>query len=214
MQLDIYLIGSTADLPLTVAPKMTLSTLLEVFGHILHSFTRGVTEHYNPDEPEFTFESFGYSPLESMGREWYCHPIDELIYQEYSDREATSLNITVTNASSPAEENEETEVHPQDRNKEMAWRQLRPSALCTICKSMYIGALISIATAISMGTIYMMVTYLSFKTSHVCKYYPVSSTSIEIQWVRSMTVIISCIFFYIWFFAILLLVFRPFQLME
>ena len=151
---------------------MTLSTLLEVFGHILHSFTRGVTEHYNPDEPEFTFESFGYSPLESTGRELYCHPVDELIYQEYSDREATSLNyltstslnITVTNASSPAEENEETEAHPEDGNKEMAWKQLRPSALCTICKSMYIGALISIATAISMGTMYMMVTYLSFKT--------------------------------------------------
>ena len=177
MQLDIYLIGSTADLPLTVARKMTLSTLLEVFGHILHSFTRGVTEHYNPDEPEFTFESFGYSPLESTGREWYCHRVDELIYQEYSDREATSLNyltstslnITVTNASSPAEENEETEAHPEDRNKEMAWKQLRPSALCTICKSMYIGALISIATAISMGTMYMMVTYLSFKTLHVCQ---------------------------------------------
>ena len=221
MQLDIYLIGSTADLPLTVARKMTLSTLLEVFGHILHSFTRGVTEHYNPDEPEFTFESFGYSPLESTGREWYCHPVDELIYQEYSDREATSLNyltstslnITVTNASSPAEKMEETEAHPQDRNKEMAWKQVRPSALCTICKSMYIGALISIATAISMGTIYMMVTYLSFKTSHVCQYYPVNSTSIEIQWVRSMSDIISCIFLYIWFFAILLLVFRPFQLM-
>ena len=221
MQLDIYSTGNTGDLPLTVARKMTLSTLLEVFGHILHSFTRGVSEHYNPDEPEFTFESFGYSPLESTGREWYCHPVDELIYQEYSDREATSLNyltstslnITVTNASSLAEENEETQAHPQERNKEIAWKQLRPSALCTICKSMYIGALISIATAISMGTIYMMVTYLSFKTSHVCQYYPVNSTSIEIQWVRSMTDIISCSFLYIWFFAILLLVFRPFQLM-
>ena len=70
---------------------MTLGTLLEVFGHILHSLTRGVTEHYNPDAPEFTVESCGYSPLESTGREWYYHPVDELIYQEYSDREATSL---------------------------------------------------------------------------------------------------------------------------
>ena len=54
---------------------MSTSILIEVFGHILYSFTRGVTEHYNPDEPEFTFESFGYSPLESTGREWYCHPV-------------------------------------------------------------------------------------------------------------------------------------------
>ena len=47
---------------------MSSSTVIDVFGHILYSFTRGVTEHY-PDEPEFTEESFGYSPLESTGRE-------------------------------------------------------------------------------------------------------------------------------------------------
>ena len=82
---------STVLLPWEIR-KMSTSTLIEVFGHILYSFTRGVTEHYNPEEPEFTFESFGYSPLESTGREWYCHPVDELIYQEYSDREATSLD--------------------------------------------------------------------------------------------------------------------------
>ena len=143
------------------------------------------------------------------------------LFTKNTDREATSLNyltsrslsITVTDASSSGEKNEETEAHPQGRNKEMAWKELRPSALCTICKSMYISALISIAAAICMGTIYMLVTYLSFKTSHVCQYYPVNSTSIEIQWVRSMTDIISCIFLYIWFFTNLLLVFRPFQLM-
>ena len=37
---------------------MSTSTLIEVFGHILYRFTRGVTEHYNPDEPEFTAEFF------------------------------------------------------------------------------------------------------------------------------------------------------------
>ena len=39
-------------------------------------FTRGVTE------PEFTAESFGYSPLESTGQEWYHHgdPDEECIY--------------------------------------------------------------------------------------------------------------------------------------
>ena len=71
------------------------STIAELLGHILHSLTRDVTEYYNPNEPEFTAESFGYDPLESTGREWYCHPIDELIYQEYSDREATSLEKQV-----------------------------------------------------------------------------------------------------------------------
>ena len=43
---------------------MSSSTVIDVFGHILYSFTRGVTEHYNPDEPEFTdSDSFNLLPL-------------------------------------------------------------------------------------------------------------------------------------------------------
>ena len=58
---------------------------------VSHEASRGVTEHYNPEEPEFTAESFGYDPLESTGREWYYHPVDEFIFQEYSDRRDTEL---------------------------------------------------------------------------------------------------------------------------
>ena len=123
---------------------MSSSTLIDVFGHIVFSFTRGVTEHYNPEEPEFTADSFGYNPLESTGREWYRFPVDELIYQEYSDREATNMdflgtkrfNVTVIDACS-REENEETQEDEQDEDRAMAWKRLRPSALCTVCKSMY-----------------------------------------------------------------------------
>ena len=94
------------------------STLLEVFGHIVFSFTRSVTEHYNPEEPEYTAESFGCDPLQCTGREWYYHPVDELIYQEYSEREVTSLSylasnsldVRVINACSP-EQNEQTDEH-------------------------------------------------------------------------------------------------------
>lgn len=58
---------------------MDNSTLIELFAHILHSFTQDVSNQYTIDESEFTAaESFGYSPLESTGREWYCHPVDEL----------------------------------------------------------------------------------------------------------------------------------------
>lgn len=59
---------------------MSSSTLLEIFGHVLFSFTKSVTDHYNPEEPEFNNELFGYNPLESTGREWYYHPVDELVY--------------------------------------------------------------------------------------------------------------------------------------
>ena len=67
-----------------------MNVLTEVVGQFLFSFTRGVTEHYNPEDPEFTAEFFGYDPLESTGREWHYQPVDELIYQEYSDRDSTT----------------------------------------------------------------------------------------------------------------------------
>ena len=80
-----------------------------------------------------------------------CYHLDEFIYQEYSDREATILDylpsnqpdIKVINACS-TEENEETQEDQQDEDRAMAWKRLRPSALRTVSKSMYIGALISL----------------------------------------------------------------------
>ena len=151
--------------------------MIEVFGHIVFSFARGVTEHCNPEEPDFTPESFGYNPLESTGRERYYHPVDELIYQEYSDRQATSLDylasrsldIRVMNACSP-EENEGTQEGREDEDKAMAWKRLRPLALLTVCKSMYIGSLISLLTATLLGTLYMLISYLGYKTTHNCEY--------------------------------------------
>ena len=202
---------------------MSSSILIEVLGRILFGFTRGVTEHYNPDEPEFTAESFGYNPLESTGREWYYQPVDELTYQEYSVREATSmtylasssLDIKVIDACSPdeTEESPEQMAHHDHKDITMAWKRLRPSVLWTVRKSMYIGALISIVTAIFIGTIYMTVTYLSFKTVQNCEFHLMNSTSTEIQWMRITSNIVSCIFLYIWFFVLLQFLFRPFQLM-
>ena len=149
---------------------MSRNTMIEVFGHILFSFTRGVTEHYNPQEPEYTTESFGYDPLQSAGREWYYHPVeDELIYQECSDREATNLDylmsshldIRVINAcSTDLEESEETQGHQQDEDRAMAWKRLSSSALRAVGKSMYIGALISVLTATIISSVYMLISYI------------------------------------------------------
>ena len=197
---------------------MSSSTLIEVFGHIVFSFTRGVTEHYNPEEPEFTAESFGYDPFQSTGREWYYLPVDELIYQEYSDKEITSLNYPVANslnvrvidACSP-EENEETQEQEQDRA--MAWRRLRPSLPRIICKSMYIGALISLLTATVIGTIYLLISYLCCKTKLHCELHSRKSIPLQVQWMRTISNIIFEFFKYIWFFASMLSLFRPHQLM-
>ena len=199
--------------------KMSSSTLLEVLGHIVFSFTRGVTEHYNPEEPEYTAESFGYDPLQSTGREWYYLPVDELIYQEYSDREVTSLDylasssldIRVIDACSP-EENEETQEERQDEDEAMAWKRLRPSALHTVCKSMYIAALISLLTATIIGSVYMLISYVSYKTGLSCHFYPKTSIPVQMQWMRTISSIISCAFLYVWYFTCILFLFRPHQL--
>ncbi|XP_078364380.1 uncharacterized protein LOC144648797 [Oculina patagonica] len=197
---------------------MSSSTLIEVFGHIAFSFTRGVTEHYNPEEPEYTAESFGYDPFQSTGREWYYHPVDELIYQEYSEREVTSTNylarssldVRVINAFSP--ENEETDEIQESEDQGMAWKRLRPSALQTVFKSMYIGALISLLTASIIGTIFMMLSYLNYKTVSNCDYQLDKLISTRVQWVITIADIISCAFYYIFPLLNLLLLFRPYQL--
>ena len=199
---------------------MSSSTLIEVFGHVVFSFTRGVTEHYNPEEPEFTAESFGYDPLQSTGREWYYYPVDEFIYEEYSNRQETNLqyltrsslnNARLINACST--EHEETEENQQDEDKAMAWKRLRPSALHTVCKSMCIGALISLLTAVMVGTIYILITYLSYKTKLNCQFHTKESIPIQIQWMRTISGMISCAFLYMWWFASILFLFRPYQIM-
>ena len=199
--------------------KMSSSTLIEVFGHIVYSFTRGVTEHYNPEEPEFTAESFGYDPLESTGREWYYHPVDEFIFQEYSDRRDTtlsylpssSLNVRCTDACAP-EENEETLGGQQDEDQSMAWKRLRPSILFTVGKAMYIGALISLLTSTGIGSLFMSVIYLSYKTELNCQFHSKESIPVQVQWIISISGILSCAFLYMWFFVSIVLLFRPFQL--
>ncbi|XP_078347211.1 uncharacterized protein LOC144632433 [Oculina patagonica] len=199
---------------------MSSSTLIEVFGHIFFSFTRGVTEHYNPEEPEYTAESFGYDPLQSTGREWNYLPVDELIYQEYSDREATSwdypvansLRIRVINACSP-EENEENQEDQQDEDRAMAWKRFRPSALRTVCKSMYIGALISLLTATFIGSVYMLISYVSYKTILNCQFHTKKTIPVQIQWINSISGVISSAFLYMWYFSSILILFRPYQLM-
>ena len=123
---------------------MTNSLLIEVFARVLFSFTRGVTEHYDPDEPEV--EIFGYNDsLSSEGREWNCQPVDKPIYQEYSlpsDYDLLSVGNSrvryrVINASSP----DGSEDEQQNEDDEMAWKRFRPSVLRTVCQSMYMAAL-------------------------------------------------------------------------
>ena len=196
---------------------MNNSLLIEFFARVLFSFTRGVTEHYDPDGYEV--EIFGYDhSLSSEGREWNCQPVDKPIYQEYSppsDDDYDLLSIgnsrvryRVIDASSP----EEDEDEQQDENEEMAWKRLRPSVLRTVCQSMYIGALISLLTPAIIGLFYIMVCYVSYETKRNCQLHPKETIPVKIQWIRTLSTVIGAAFIYMWFFVGVLFLFRPYQL--
>ena len=200
---------------------MSDPTLLEIFSHIVFSFTRGVAEHYNPDEPEFTPELFGTNALESTGREWNFFPVDEMIYQEYSDRQDTTLDyqaasgfrVRLNDASLPNENEGMQESQPLvEADTAMAWKRLRPSALATVCKSLYIGASISILAATTTGALYSLLTYVSYQTTFNCEYRLGESIPVKIQWIRTISTLIAMIFLYAWFLMGMLFLFRPYQL--
>ncbi|XP_058946174.2 uncharacterized protein [Pocillopora verrucosa] len=198
---------------------MSSNMLIEVFGHIVFSFTRGVTEHYYPEEPESM--AFGYDPLQGTGLEWNYQPVEEVIYQEYSEREATSLDylmvcspkVRVINACSSEDDEETHENNSQDdEGKAMAWKRLRPSALHNGWKSMYFGASISLLTATVIGSLYILISFLLYKTVNNCEFYPKKSIPVKVQWLRSVSAITSCSIIYNSFFLVVLFLFRPYQI--
>ena len=125
----------------------------EFCGHIIFSsFTRSVAEQYNFDEAEQTSDLFVHNPLDDKGTEWCCQPVDEVIYQEYSNREATSLDYLASSNidarfidASSTEDNEPTQETPEDRA--MAWKRLRPPMWRTVWNSLLFGFLMSVLTA-------------------------------------------------------------------
>lgn len=198
---------------------MNGSAVIEVFGHIFVSFTQSVSERFKPEESEFTAESSGYEPLQSTGLEWNYLPVDELIYQEYSDREVRTLNyqtdvtckVRVIDACS-LDENEEIQNERQEEDGAMAWKRLRLSALRTVGKSMYIGAFISLIASSVIGSLYMLLVYLIYRTELNCLFNSKNTIPVKVQWITSISGIISCFFLYMWFFVSMFFLLRPYQL--
>ena len=171
----------------------------------MFSFTRGVAGHYSPDEPEFTPELFGCNPFESTGREWNFFPIDEMIYQEYSDRQDTTFDylaasgfrVRINDACLPIENEGMQESQPLvGADTAMAWKRLRPSVLATVCKSLYIGASISILAATTIGVLYSLLINVSYQTTFNCEYRPRESIPVKIKWMRTIFTLIAIIFLY------------------
>ena len=200
---------------------MTSSTVIEVFGQIVFSFTRSVSGQYSPEDAHNTVANFDYTTWQGTGREWYQEPVDEIIYQEYSDRKATArdflpssnLNARLIDACSTDDNEELQSEYQRTEDQAMAWKRLRPSALYTLCKSMYIGALISLFSAVFIGALFTMISYLCHDTVHNCEFHPKTSIPLKIQWMRTILKVVTAAFLYVWFFANIQVLFRPYQLM-
>ena len=202
---------------------MDLHQWIEVFGNIVFSFTKGVSETFRPDDPSYGQESLEYIPLENSGLEWYAEPVDQIIYQEYSDKESTvedflpqscKLKAVILDASSPEPSIVElTESHKSNREREMYWKELIPSILRTICKSMVFGAWISLLSAVSVGMLFNLASYLIYHTVFNCQFRSSNSIPSKVQWLRVIATVIAHFFFYIWYFSTVLLLFRPYQLL-
>ena len=199
---------------------MAVSAVIELLGQMAFSFTRSVMEHYNPEEPEFTAESFGFDYLEDSRRQWYSYPVDEFIYQEYDNRKgintsylaARSINVTVVNAFCTKEEETPKSIGNQQEDRAMAWKRLRPSFLHTISKSLYIGALISLLAATILGAEYLLLSYVSYKTFAHCKYFPKKLIPHSVQWTITECDVIACGIFYVCSFCHTVLLFLQHQI--
>ena len=171
---------------------MVGSALVEVCGSIIVGLTRGVAEHYNPNDTEFDPETFGFYPLERTGLEWVISSDEELIFQEYGDREIgrSAGNIFYDNvqprlidACSPDDQLKEDRTNEDQRvNRIMDWKQFRPSILSTLWNSMYFGFLISLLSAVLIGAFSILVYYLSYQTILVCLARPKESIPVKIQY--------------------------------
>ena len=197
---------------------MFAHTIAEFFGHILYSFTRSVAEHYHFSQDGNLSDLFGYNALEDTGKEWYCQPVDEVIYQEYSNSEATSmdyltrssLNATLIDACS-TEDNDETQETREDTA--MAWKQLRPSIFRTVSNSLCFGFYISVLSATIVGIVPIAVYYLSYQTLLICQdQSKADSIPIKLQWVISISIVFFSCFLYVLFFPNVLFFFQPFQI--
>ena len=195
--------------------------MIEVFGQIVFSFTRSVSRQYSPVDAHYTAEYFDHTTRQGTGRGWYEEPVDEIVYQEYSDREATArdflpssnLNARLIDACSTDDIEELQSENQRTEDQAMAWKRLRPSALHTVCKSMYIGALISLCSAVFIGALFTMISYLCHETVQNCEFYPKTTIPLKIQWMRTIFKVVSCAFLYLWFFANIQVLFRSYQLM-
>ena len=198
---------------------MLIHTLAELFGNIAFNFTRSVAERYDFGERDDVVNMIGYNPLEDTGKEWYAQRTGEVIYQEYSNKKATSADYLTNrwspraqliDASSTSATTHTPELSPEARD--MAWKRLRPSMSRTMFNSLCYGFLISVLSATVFGMVSFTVYYFCYQTQLNCKYHSKESIPIKLQWLITISKVVSVGFLYFWFLINISFYFRPFQL--
>ena len=202
-----------------LAFKMLGHTLVELFGNIVFNFTRSVAERCDIDDRDDVANTIGYYPLEDTGKEWYAQHTGELIYQEYSNSKATSadyltssgsLRAQLIDASSTSATTHTPELSPEARD--MAWKSLRPSISRTVLNSLSYGFLISVLSATVCGMVSFTVYYFCYQTKLNCELHSKESIPIKLQWLITISEIVSVGFLYFLFFIDISFYFRQFQL--
>ena len=198
---------------------MLSHTFAELFGNIVFNFTRSVAERYDLGESDDVVNTIGYSPLEDTGKEWYAQHTGEVIYQEYSNRKATSadyltnrwsLRAQLIDASSTSPTTHTPELSPEATD--MAWKRLRPSISRTVLNSQCYGFLISVLSAIVFGMISFTAFYFSYQTHLNCEYRSKESIPIKLQWLITISEVLAVGFLHFWILINISFYFCPFQL--
>ena len=200
---------------------MVGTALFEVCGGIVMGLTRGVAEHFiNTNEESLCLSAslLVYNPLESTGLEWNHRPVDECIYEEYSDKDDTisghfawrKVQPKVLNALS----RDDGEVTTgQTNDKRATWKLFRPSLKGTLRKSLYFGFLISFLSAFTIGSICILVYYINCQTVLVClTRHNQTAVPIKIQWSKTISEVMIVAITYFWLTLNTLFYFRPYQI--
>ena len=194
---------------------MVGSSLVEVSGSIIFGLTRSVAEHYNPNDNESNPELISFNHRERTGFEWNIDSDEEFIFQEYGDKQVIRSagyigQVRLINACSPEDQLEEDVQQPQ--NRAMEWKQFRPSLIYSLWNSLYFGFLISVLTAALIGTLSIIVYYVSYQVVLVCQGRSKDSIPSKIQWSKTTSECVEVIFIHLWFFVNTLSYFKPHQI--
>ena len=182
---------------------MLIHTFAELLSNIVFNFTRSVAERYDVGERNDVVNMIGYNPLEDTDKEWYAQHTSEVIYQEYSNKKATSVDYLTNrwspraqliDASSTSATTQTPELLPEARD--MAWKRLRPSISRTMLNSLCYGFLISVFTATVFGMVSFTVYYFCYQTQLNCKYHSKESIPINLQWLITISKVLSNGFLY------------------